>query len=216
MSGILYDDALLKKLQGWVKDPNIKITGPGETHRLFEYRSDMSKDTPIKLPLITLARDPVVTILNPGKKPITYSGWRRNHVVGDDGNLRASQLNAIAISLSYQIDIYTRYRDEADEYLRNFIFNITNSPKVVVEIPYHNSNILHDSYIRLSPDVHDNSNIPERLVPGEFTRYTISIYIDDAYMWNYKVKPAVKVICDDVEVSLINEQPQLDETNDRE
>ena len=34
----------------------------------------------------------------------------------------SDHLNAVPITLKYQIDIYTRYQEEADEYVRNFIF----------------------------------------------------------------------------------------------
>jgi hypothetical protein len=37
-------------------------------------------------------------------------------------------LSAIPISLSYVINIYTRFLSEGDEYLRNFLFNIINYP----------------------------------------------------------------------------------------
>ena len=41
---------------------------------------------------------------------------------------KSKSLQAIPIRLQYQIDIFTRYREEADEYLRNFVYNILNYP----------------------------------------------------------------------------------------
>ena len=188
MSVSLYDKALLDKLKNWVKDSSIKITGPEETRRLFEYTADQNNDKPITLPLITLRKSRTVTINSIQKQPLTYDGYRKNN-----NGIKGDQLNGIPITINYQIDIYTRYAEEAEEYVRNFIFNIINYPKVKIEIPYNNSRIIHDSNIRLSGEVNDNSDISERLVPGQFTRKTIPIYIDDAYLFDYRTKDTLKV-----------------------
>lgn len=197
MSASLYDKALVNKLQNWIKDDTLKITSPNETRRLFEYRADITNDNPIKLPLITLRKDPTMTVLQTNKKPMTFDGWRK-----DNNGVRGSQLNGVPIQLNYQIDIYTRYEEEAEEYLRNFIFNIINYPKLEIEIPYNSSNIKHISNIRLMPDIQNNSDIPERLIPGQFTRYTISINIDDAYLWDYRTKDNAKIVDTKVETIL--------------
>lgn len=135
-----------------------------------------------------------MTVLQTNKKPMTFDGWRK-----DNNGVRGSQLNGVPIQLNYQIDIYTRYEEEAEEYLRNFIFNIINYPKLEIEIPYNSSNIRHISNIRLMPDIQNNSDIPERLIPGQFTRYTISINIDDAYLWDYRTKDNAKIVDTKVE-----------------
>ena len=177
------DEALLEKIKKWVKDPNMTITGPDETRRLFQYLGDINDDKPLKLPIIALRRLTPVRILSTNKKPLTYDGWRKNNN-GEKGD----QLNAIPIEINYQLDIYTRYMAEADEYIRNFIFQIINHPKLSIEIPYNNAKIMHNSNIRLSENIDDNSGIPERLIEGQFTRLTLSINIDDAYLFDYRIK----------------------------
>ena len=47
-----YDEALLTKLKKWVSDEKMKITGPDETRRLFEYRADINNDKPITNTLV--------------------------------------------------------------------------------------------------------------------------------------------------------------------
>ena len=42
--------------------------------------------------------------------------------------------------------------------------------------------------IRLTTEVRDNSAVPERLIPGQFTRYTIGINIDDAYLFDVRTR----------------------------
>ena len=131
-----YDEALLEKIKKWVKDPNMTITGPDETRRLFQYLGDINEDKPLKLPIIALRRLTPVRILSTNKKPLTYDGWRKNNN-GEKGD----QLNAIPIEINYQLDIYTRYMAEADEYIRNFIFQLINHPKLSIEITYNNEKI---------------------------------------------------------------------------
>ena len=184
MAFYYYDQALLEKIQSWVGDNKIKITGPEETRRLFQYRADVNNDEPIQLPLITLRRNREVSILSTNKKPLVFDGLTLNAT-----KEKSDQLNGIPIYLSYQIDIYTRYERECDEYVRNFIFNIIKFPKIQIQIPYNDSNIKHDSNIRLEGSVTNNSDISERLVAGQFTRFTIPIYIDDAYLFDYRFRP---------------------------
>ena len=50
--------------------------------------------------------------------------------------------------------------------MRNFVFNIINFPTLDITIPYNNLNYTHTSNIRLTGSVEDNSDIPERLIPG--------------------------------------------------
>lgn len=188
MSIRFYDDSLLNKLKNWIKDENLTITGPSETKRLFQYIGDTTNDQPIKLPLIAIRRVSPVRVLSMNKKPLSFDGYRMS------ANLKkGDQLNAIPIEVNYQIDIYTRYFEEGDDYLRNFVFNIINYPKLKIEIPYNDAKIEHVSNIRMQPELEDNSDIPERLVPGQFTRHTISIYIDDAYLFDYKIKDTLKI-----------------------
>ncbi len=199
MSANLYDRALVSKLQNWIKDDTITITSPDETKRLFQYKADTTNDKPIQLPLIALRRKPTISILNVSKKPLMYDGKLDSYSI-ESG--KTSELNAIPIQLDYNIDIYTRYEEECLEYVRNFVYNIINYPKLTVEIPYNNANIKHNSNIRLLSEIQDNSDIPERLVPGQFTRYTLSIYVDDAYLWNYKIKDIKTIEIEDITENL--------------
>ena len=98
------------------------------------------------------------------------------------------KLNAIPMNLEYQLDIITSEVEDADEYLRNFTFNLINLPNVKVEIPYNDCKIVHNSIVTMNEEVEDNSDIPLRLVPGQFTRYTLTLNIDDAYMFSTPIK----------------------------
>lgn len=189
MSVKLYDDALLAKLKNWTAGTQLYVTGVNETKRLFEVLSDKNNDNPLKLPIIALSRSGGYTLLNKNKRPLTFDG----STVALSTQAGA-KLNAIPISISYQIDVYTRYLEEADEYARNLVFNIINYPKFTVEIPYEDLHLLHDANIRLASDVEDNSDIPERLAPGQFTRFTMNLTVDDAYLFDVRIKNNISIV----------------------
>lgn len=200
MSSLGYDEALLKKFKNWIPDDTLNIIGPDDVKSVFAATIDMKNDKPITLPMIVLRRLSPITIENTSKKALTFDGYRFNN----DG-IKGDQLNGIPIQLKYQLDIYTRYKDENDEYIRNFIFNIINYPNVKIEIPYNNSNIVHTSHIRIQPDIDDNSDIPERLITGQFTRQTITFEIINAYMFDYRVRDTIKIGNVNVDIKLKSE-----------
>lgn len=188
MSVGLYDKAFLDKLTNWTKDTNVTLFGPEETDRMFKAIADTNNDKPIKLPIISLKRPGGFTILNTGKRPLTFDG-----ATLDANNDKASQLNAIPISIPYQIDVYTRYLNECDEYVRNLVFNIINYPKLDILIPYNNENRIHHSNIRLQGEVENNSDIPERLIAGQFTRMSMKIDVDDAYLFDVRYRDVYSI-----------------------
>ena len=196
MSVGLYDQAFVNKLQAWTKDTVVTILTPNETKNLFAIIADKNNDEPIKLPLIALKRPGGFSVLRTGKSPLSASGIRlfASNKVG-------KRLRAIPISIPYQIDIYTRYQDEADELVRNIVYNIINYPKLEINIPYYDENYIHHSNIRMQSDVEDNSDIPERLVAGQFTRMTLQIYIDDAYLFDVNYSNTRR-ICPNVDVTV--------------
>lgn len=205
MSIKLYDDAFIQKLKSWTQSTNVTIVGPSETKRLFEVLADTSNDKPIKLPLISLKRGGGFSILHATKHPMSHSGARL-----DANNDKSKILNMVPISIPYQLDVYTRYLEEADEYIRNLVFNIINYPKLDIVIPYYEENRTHVSNIRITGDVEDNSDIPERLISGQFTRYSIKIEIDDAYLFDIKYKDVkhleVETLVDDESIIVIDSQ----------
>lgn len=190
-----YDEALLNKFKKWTADTQVHLTGVNETRRLFERVADSTDDKPIQLPLIALSRSGGYTIQSKYKQPRSHSG--STMIVTTQSG---AKLNAIAIGVTYQIDIYARHLAEADEYARNIVFNIINYPKLNIEIPYEDSRLTHDANIRLVTDVEDNSDIPERLISGQFTRFTIGIDIDDAYLFDVRVKEHGKIVEGDVDI----------------
>lgn len=189
MSVRLYDDALVKKIKNWVKDEKVRILSPDETLELFQKIANDKNDEPISLPIISLTRSREVDLDHPHKKMMTFDGMMLDATID-----KSLQIDAIPMTLNYQLDIYTRYKYEADEYMRNFVFNLVNHPKVKVVLPYNDINYTHYSNIRLIPTIEDNSDVPNRLVSDQFTRWTISFTIDDAYLFSLPYKSNVHIV----------------------
>lgn len=182
MALYFYDIALLNKLRYWTDKTNLAIYGPDETQRLFEVIGTETNDKKIKLPLLCLRRSGGYEILNINKKPLTYDGK-----IMQRGGGVSTQFDAIPIQINYQLDIYAKYLQEADSYARNLVFNIINYPTMKISIPYGEDQYLqHYANVRVASSVEDNSSIPERMVPGLFTRLTLSLNIDDAYLWDVR------------------------------
>ncbi len=171
------------------------VLSPQDSTRLFQLRADQENDRPIKLPLIAISRDPELEIISTTKKSLSYDGI---HLEATEDTSKV--LNAIPIKLSYQLDIYTKYFAEADEYMRNFVFNFINYPKLSIEIPYNNAKIEHDSNVLIESTVTDSSDIPERLISGQFTRLTLKLTIDDAYLFSVPFMDNWKIETGDIKL----------------
>ena len=209
----LYDEALCNKLQKWIRDEKLTVLKPNETTRLFRQLADQKLDKPLTLPLIAISRDPDIKIFQTNKKPLSFDGMMLKSVVkgttNDVGDIetitegKSVQLDAIPIEIDYHIDIYTRHFAEADDYMRNFVFQIINHPKLLIEIPYNSKEsgleykLLHVANIRLTDTVTDNSDIKEKLYFDEFTRWTLNITIDDAYLFSVPIKDNAVITVDD-------------------
>lgn len=178
----LYDEAVANKINSWLpksKNRKIQVLKPDETKRLFTIESDEKNDKPLSLPLIAISRDTTIDIKQPTMVPMSFDGL----MLESDG-IHTLQLNAIPISLSYQLDIYTRRFDEGDELLREFIFKLINNPQIVIELPYNGQKLKHVSTIRLQNQAEDTSDVQERLFSGQFTRWTLRFDIDGAYLFS--------------------------------
>jgi len=182
MSIRFYDEAVVNKIKKWIADPNMVILKPNEVNRLFQITADQNNDKPLTLPLIAISRDTNINLSIPTKRSLSCDGKKVEY-----NEEKTKQLDAIPIQISYQLDIYTQKFIEGDEYLRNFIFNLINSPDMKIEIPYNNSSINHTCYIRLNPTISDNSDIAEKLFSDQFTRWTLNFTVEDAFIYSIPI-----------------------------
>lgn len=165
------------------------VLKPNEVSRLWEVRADQKNDQPLTLPLIAVSRDPSVSIKVSTKRNLSFDGLKL-----DGTKMKTLQLNAIPINIAYQIDIYTQKYEEGDEYLRNFIFNLVNHPKMTVTLPYNDTNIEHSCNLLLDQTATDNSDVSEKLFPDEFTRWTLRVTVEGAYLFSIPVQDNAKIV----------------------
>ena len=177
-----YDEALANKINSWLpksKNRKIQVLKPDEVRRLFMIEADERDDKPIQLPLIAIARETQIDVMHPTKRAMSFDG-----IMLKSDSKHTLQLDAVPISLTYQIDIYTRHFDEGDELLRELIFKIINNSQLTVNLPYNNQNLIQVCSMKMQGQVEDTSAISERLFSGQFTRWTLRLDIDGAYLYS--------------------------------
>ena len=175
-----YDDILVAKLKRWMPEAsNLRVLRPDETKRLFELNADDSLDTPLQLPCLAVSRNNDIELILNIKNPKSYAGIK----LAQD-NTSTKLLNAIPIRLQYQLDIYTKTEIEADEYIRQLLFKLINNPVIKIVIPYNGTEVEQIANIRVLSTISDTSSISERLFPGQFTRWTIQLEIQDAHLYD--------------------------------
>lgn len=199
-----YDEALANKINSWLpksKNRKIQVLKPDEVKRLFVIEADERGDKSIQLPLIAISRETQIDVMHPTKRAMSFDGM----MLKSDGK-HTLQLDAVPISLTYQIDIYTRHFDEGDELLRELIFKIINNPQLTITLPYNNQNLIQVCAMKMQGQVEDTSAISERLFSGQFTRWTMRVDIDGAYLYSIPYVDNVKVQYQ-LEVGRNNEPP---------
>lgn len=199
-----YDEALANKINSWLpksKNRKIQVLKPDEVKRLFTIEADERDDKPIQLPLIAISRETQIDVMHPTKRAMSFDGM----MLKSDGK-HTLQLDAVPIALTYQIDIYTRHFDEGDELLRELIFKIINNPQLTITLPYNNQNLIQVCAMKMQGQVEDTSSISERIFSGQFTRWTLRLDIDGAYLYSIPYVDNVKVEYE-LEIGRNNEPP---------
>ena len=186
MSVYLYDVAIVEKFRKWIRDEKVSISAP-ET--LFSYRAD-NETGDFKLGFISLFRTGY-SILTTGKTPLSREGFKL--IANED---MTENLRAIPISIAYQIDIYTRSREENDNLCRELIFKLVNNPKLKISIPYKGVNKEHTFHLQLEDQVIDNSDIADHLEKGEKFRTTMNLEAINAYLFSYAHKDTLEIEID--------------------
>lgn len=195
-----YDDIIAAKIKYWMPDDNsLRILKPEETRRLFETYADDNKDAKIKLPLIALSRNTDIELLLNIKNPRSFDGLKI-----EQDKAGTKQLNIIPVKLQYQMDIYAKTYEKADEYLRQYLFKLVNNPAIHIDVPYNGTTYKHIAYIRVLPNISDTSNITERMFSGQFTRWTIQFEITDAFLFNIPYKPNWRLYVDDADDYIVD------------
>ena len=191
-----YDDAIVAKLQKWTpSNMQIRVLKPDSTEDLFKTIADDNRDKKFQLPFIALSRNNDIELLLNVKNPKSYDGLKLNQT-----EEQTLQMNVIPVKLQYQMDIYTKTQKEASEYLRQYLFKLINNPVIKIGIPYNGQELIQIANIRIFSTISDTSNIPQHLFSGEFTRWTIQMEIQDAYLYNLPYRRNWKIYTENDEI----------------
>jgi hypothetical protein len=189
-----YDEAITQKIKGWLADSSkMRVLSPDESNRLIQLSAEDSEDKPLQLPLIAISRNKDIELGSAIKQSKSFDGL----IIGSDAAAATTiHLNVIPIKTTYQIDIYTKKRIEADEYVRQYLFKLINNPQIIVEIPYNNvQNLRHTANLRVLNTISDTSDIPTHVFAGQFYKWTIQLELQDGFLFSVPLKNGWK-ICD--------------------
>lgn len=186
-----YDDAVTQKIKGWLADSSkLRVLSPDESTRLIQLHAEDSEDEPLQLPLIAISRNKDLEIESTIKQNKSFDG-----LIVDRPDYRTSiHLNVIPVKTTYQLDIYTKKRIEADEYVRQYLFKLINNPQIIIEIPYNNCIVKHTANLRVLNTVSDTSDISTHIFPGQFYKWTIQLELQDGFLFSIPQKQSWRII----------------------
>ena len=183
-----YDEAVTQKIKSWLADTSkLRVLSPDESTRLIQLTAEDSNDKPLKLPLMSISRNKDIEIASAIKQNKSFEGLV---IDTTDGGAATVHLNVIPIKTTYQLDIYTKKRIEADEYVRQYLFKLINNPQIIIEIPYSNYLVKHTANLRVLNTVSDTSDIPTHLFAGQFYKWTIQLELQDGFLFSIPQKPS--------------------------
>ncbi len=182
-----YDDAVTQKIKNWLADSSkLRVLSPDETSRLIQLSAEDSKDKPLKLPLIAISRNKDIELGSAIKQNKSFDGFV---LKADEQTATVVHMNVIPIKTTYQLDIYTKKRVEADEYVRQYLFKLINNPQIIIEIPYNGYFVKHTANLRVLDTISDTSDISTHIFPGQFYKWTIQLELQDGFLFSIPRKP---------------------------
>ena len=187
-----YDEAITQKIKNWLADSSkLRVLSPDESTRLIQLAADDSNDKPLKLPLIAISRNKDLELESAIKQNKSFDGYILEK---DDNNAATVHMNVIPIKTTYQLDIYTKKRIEADEYIRQYLFKLINNPQIIIEIPYNGYIIKHTANLRVLNTISDTSDIPTHAFAGQFYKWTIQLELQDGFLFSIPQKQGWKLV----------------------
>lgn len=204
-----YDEAITQKIKSWLADTTkLRVLSPEESNKLIQVSAEDSGDKPLKLPLLAISRNKDIEVESAIKQNKSFDG-----LIIDKNNETATtvHLNVIPIKTTYQLDIYTKRRIEADEYVRQYLFKLINNPQIVIDIPYNGFLVRHTANLRVLSTVSDTSDIPTHIFSGQFYRWTIQLELQDGFLFSIPQKTGWKIVGFDVTAADKISEPPYEE-----
>ena len=190
-----YDEAITQKIKNWLADSSkLRVLSPDESSRLIQLAADDSKDKPLKLPIIAISRNKDIELESAIKQNKSFDGF----IIDQDKDKATTvHMNVIPIKTTYQLDIYTKKRIEADEYVRQYLFKLINNPQIIIDVPYpHRDNCVlrHTANLRVLNTISDTSDIPTHIFAGQFYKWTIQLELQDGFLFSMPQKGGWRIV----------------------
>ena len=187
-----YDEAITQKIKNWLADSSkLRVLSPDESNRLIQLAADDNNDAPLKLPIIAISRNKDIELESAIKQNKSFDGF----VVHKDKTTATTvHMNVIPVKTTYQLDIYTKKRIEADEYVRQYLFKLINNPQIIIEIPYNNYVLKHTANLRVLNTISDTSDISTHVFSGQFYKWTIQLELQDGFLFSIPQKNGWKFV----------------------
>lgn len=191
MSAYLYDEAVIADLRRVIGDNRISIM---PTQRAFDIIPRIDEDK-FTLPIITLTRTGWTIHTDHHSHSAKYEGGLAG--IEYDPNkycdINIKRVQFVDMTINYSLDVWTRYRQENDEIIRELYWYYLTSPTLDITVPY-DLDFDHHFNLFVEPDIEDNSDIAEHMNKGEYFRQTINLYTDDAKLWKSTSRGPTSVI----------------------
>lgn len=182
MSVYLYDEAIVNRIKSVLSNQEINII---TAEKAFS-KSMESGDSP-QLPAVSLYRDKFTLTKDVRNMP-TY---RTGRVEASEDNV-VYRTQSLPITINYQIDVWTRKREQNDEFVRDLIWFFTLYPEHKITLKYAGFERVVKFNTFLEEDIVNNSQINDFEDKGQFYRSTLGLYVDEAQL--FKVTPVNQVI----------------------
>lgn len=133
----------------------------------------------VKLPLVTVWRPGYSFYDMTDTMAATFRGAPAK--VSDD-QTSITSLQYLPLHIDYQLDVFTRTREENDELVREIVWYFRLYPQIKITVPY-GLNMPITFNIFFNSEVTDNSELTEFENTGQYYRSTLSMYTDEGKLF---------------------------------
>ena len=152
----------------------------------------------VRLPLISIYREDFN--IHTARYNLTQRRRGSSIVSGSEEDDEYKTIQDIPMEISYQIDVWTRRKEDIDKLIPELIFWLIENPNIEVNVEEADHPI--EFPLVLEEDVTDNTDIMSFEDKGRIFRMTLSARIDDARLFKFRtVKP---VLTTDIDYTVLN------------
>ena len=198
MSVYLYDEAIANRLKTVLASGDVNIITPEKAFT----KSFEGQDNP-QFPAVSIYRDSYTLTFETRNMTM----YRRGRIE-EDSELNLFATKALPIIIRYQIDVWTKTRQQNDEFVRDLIWFFTLYPEHKMTLKYSGFERTIKFNTFLEEDVVNNSQINEFEDKGQYYRSTFNIRVDEAKL--FMVNP-IGTANFDYEIISIDSQSQEEE-----